>query len=241
MLKVPSGASARWQPRAPGVAVALALWLGACASPEPPSLLPAPAAVPAAAPIVSVDSPPTWRPGDQWVYDWKSGADTGVKVVEVLEIREVNRVSYYIVRIGDLDHLYTKDLHWAGGVQDSKVLARMIPPIPWFVWPLEPGRRWSHLGTYEDPQGKRQHSDTFAVVGGETVDVPAGRFSTLKLAREGAGRDSDEYWYAPEVRFYVKWVGRRGEQQFEEMLREHRPSRRLIPESAPPSPPSRPR
>lgn len=239
MLKVPSVASVRRRRDLRGFAAVLALWLGACAFPQPPSPPPAPAAVPP--PVVSAASPPGWRPGDQWVYEWKSGADIGVKVVEVLEIREVNRVSYYIVRIGELDHLYTKDLHWAGGVQDSKVVARMIPPIPWFVWPLEPGRRWSHRGTYEDPQGKRQQSDAFAVVGSETMEVPAGRFNTLKLAREGDQRDSDEYWYAPEVRFYVKWVGRRGEVQFEEQLREHRPSRRVIPESVPAPPPPQPR
>jgi hypothetical protein len=175
------------------------------------------------------------------VYEWKSGADTGVNVVEVLEIREVNQISYYVVRIGDVDDFYTKDLHWAGRTQDSKVLARMIPPIPWFVWPIETGRRWTYRGIYEDQQGKKQHNDTFAVVGTETVEVPAGRFSALKLARETDRRDSDEYWYAPEIRFYVKWLGRRGEAQFEEQLREHRPSRRVIPESAPAPPPPQPR
>ncbi len=41
-----------------------------------------------------------------------------------------------------------------------------------------------------------------------------------------------------EIRFSIKWFGRRGDAQFEEQLREHRPGPRLIPgppSSAPPS------
>jgi len=41
-----------------------------------------------------------------------------------------------------------------------------------------------------------------------------------------------------EVRFSNKWFGRRGDAQFEEQFREHRPGPRLIPgpsSSAPPS------
>jgi hypothetical protein len=61
------------------------------------------------------------------------------------------------------------------------------------------------------------------------VEVPAGRFSTLKIVRETDRRDSDQYWYAPEIGFYVKWIGRRGDRQFEEQLREYHPAPRLIP------------
>jgi len=42
-------------------------------------------------------------------------------------------------------------------------------------------------------------------------------------------RDSDQYWYAPDVGFYVKWIGRRGESQFEEQLREYHRAPRLTP------------
>src|SRR2546426_8319577 len=32
--------------------------------------------------------------------------------------------------------------------------------------------------------------------------------STLKVVRETDGRDFDEYWYAPAVRWHVLWKGR---------------------------------
>ncbi|MFQ5962533.1 MAG: hypothetical protein ACE5MG_14175, partial [Candidatus Methylomirabilales bacterium] len=206
---------------------AIALWLWGCAVRDSAT----PAAVPP--PIPRINAPPEWRPGDRWVYDWKLGAQTGTKTVEVLEIREVNEVPYYAVRIGDIVHYYTLDLQWAGLVRDSRVEARMDPPQPWFVWPLEVGDRWLHRGVYEEQDEKKEQNDSFAVVTAGAVEVPAGRFSALKVVREATGsRDSDQYWYAPEVRWYVRWIGRRGDVQFEERLRGYHPAPRLIPESA---------
>jgi len=205
---------------------ALILWLAACAIPQAPP------------PMARVNSPPEWRSGDRWVYEWTSGSERGTKIVEILETKEVNRVQYYLVRIGDIDHYYTLELHWAGSVRNSKVEARMVPPQPWFVWPLDVGQRWVHRGDYEARDSKRQHNDTFGVVAAETVEVPAGRFHALKVVRE-AGRDSDQYWYAPEVRWYVRWIGRRGEIQFEERLREYHPAPRPIPKSPPAIPSSK--
>jgi hypothetical protein len=177
-----------------------------------------------------VESSPELRPGDRWLYEWKSGTESGTKAIEIIEIKEVNAVRYYVARIGETDHFYTLDLRWAASIRDAKVEARMVPPQPWFVWPLEVGRRWTHRGVFEDAERKSQHNDTFAVVAFERIEVPAGRYQAFKIAREADGRDSDVYWYAPEVRWYVKWIGRRGELQFEEQLREHRAPPKLIPQ-----------
>ena len=212
----------------------VALVLAGCVAPAGPAAVPE---VSQPGPI-KASAPPEWRPGDQWVYTWTSGSNSGTKTVEVLEIQEINTVSFYLVKVGEAEQFYTKDLQWAGSMRDGKVQARMTPPQPWFVWPLEAGRRWTHRGTYEDAAGKSAHNDSFTVVGAEIVEVPAGRFSTVKLVRETDNRDSDQYWYAPEVRFYVKWLGRRGNAQFEEGLREYHPAQRLIPGPAPSGPPS---
>lgn len=220
--------------RIAGVFVLAISVCGCAASPSsPPSPLPAATPVPA-----SINAPPGWRPGDRWVYGWSSGSESGTKTVEVLQLQEINKVSFYVVRIGDLDHFYTRELQWAGSTREQKVESRMSPPEPWFAWPLEVGRRWTHRATYEDPHGKSELNDTFSVVATEVVEVPAGRFSSLKVVRETERRDFDEYWYAPEVRFYAKWIGRRGDAQFEERLREYHPAARLIPGASAPAPPS---
>jgi hypothetical protein len=183
----------------------------------------------------TVEAPPAWQPGDRWVYGWTSGTNSGTKIIEVLEHRTINSVPFYVVRVGDLLHFYTAELHWAGSMRDGKVDSRMTPPQPWFQWPLEVGRRWSHQGVYEEEGGSRQRNDTFAVVAREAVEVPAGRFTAIKIVREAGSRDFDQYWYVPEIGFYAKWVGRRGESQFEEVLLEYRQTTPLIPEPARPA------
>lgn len=204
----------------------LLLALMGCATQDPPASR-EPGATSAQA-ASAVSSPPTWRPLDRWVYGWTSGGETGTKTVEVLEIREINEVSFYLVRVADVEVFYTRDLRWAGTMQDGRVTSRMTPPQPWFAWPLRADQSWTHRGTYEDPNGKTEFNDVFSVIGGETVEVPAGRFNTLKIVRQTERRDSDQYWYAPDVRFYVKWIGRRGDRAFEEQLHSYHPAPRLI-------------
>jgi hypothetical protein len=108
-----------------------------------------------------------------------------------------------------------------------------VPPQPWFVWPLERARQWSYRGVYEDGDGKHARDDRFAVVATETVTVPGGEFATIKIVRETGRREFDQYWYAPAVRWYVKWTGRRGDAEFEEQLKEYRAAPRLISGPAP--------
>ena len=225
----------------PAALALLVVAASGCATPAAVSTAPSPA-VPAAAPASStIASPPEWRPGDRWVYGWTAGPETGTKTVEVVEIREINTVTFYLVRVGDLEHFYTREIQWAGTMRDQKVESRMSPPEPWFVWPLEEGRRWTHQATYEDGNGKSEITDRFLVMATEVVEVPAGRFNAVKVVRETDRRDVDEYWYVPEVRFYVKWVGRRGNDRFEEQLREYRQGPRLIPGPPASAPPSRTR
>src|SRR5689334_12157410 len=85
-----------WRRQALGGVGLVVLFFSGCATP------PGPPTVQAAPPqeAIRARTPPEWRPGDQWVYTWTSGRTSGTKSVEVLEIREINTVSFYLVRIG---------------------------------------------------------------------------------------------------------------------------------------------
>jgi hypothetical protein len=180
-------------------------------------------------------APPEWRVGDRWVFGWTSGKESGSRTLEVRQRSTVNGVDYYIVNVGGgIAHYYTKDLHFAAAVQDGKVVARMVPPTPWVSWPLKPAATWMHRGMYEDAQGSREQNDTFTLAGTESVTVPSGTFRTYKITRTTDRGDSDVYWYAPEVRWFVRWQGRRGEVSFEEQLTGYHPAARTT-SSAPSS------
>lgn len=207
---------------------ALALGIAACAAPQAPVTLP-----PAGPPAPAWLAPPEWRPGDRWTFDWTFGADRGTRTVEMVEVRMFGSTPLYVLRIGEVDHLYTRDLHLVGTLRRDTVESRMTPPQPLFMWPMEAGRRWEHRGTYEDRSGQREVVDTFTILGPEVVEVPAGRFEAMKVVREGAAGDADEYWFAPEVGFHVKWAGRRGAAQFEEQLASYRVGAGLLPPPGP--------
>ena len=172
-----------------------------------------------------IPSAPQWRAGDRWVFGWTSGKEKGSRTLEVREAATVNGVEYYILNVGGgITQYYTKDLHFAAAVQQGKVIARMVPPTPWLVWPLKFPGTWVHRGVYEEPQGTQKQSDTFTVTGVENVSVPAGTYRAFKVTRQADGGDSDQYWYAPEVRWYVRWEGRRADVSFEERLTGHQPA-----------------
>lgn len=196
-------------------AVSVALWLPSCASVQSrDSQSQAPSGI----------ARPTWRAGDRWIYAWTMGATKGVKTSEVLGVREVGGVQYNVLRVEAAHLYYTSDLHWAANIVESRVVARATPPQPWFNWPLEVGKRWQYQGVYEAQERKDQMRDLYRVVGVESVEVPAGTFRTFKIVREVESAVADQYWYAPDVRWYVKWVGRRGMDEFQEVLQEYRPA-----------------
>src|SRR5262245_57971492 len=94
---------------------------------------------------------PEWRVGDRWTYEWTSGQERGTRTLEVSDVPKVNGVDYYVVDLGgSLQQYYTKELHFAAGVQAARVLARMVPPQPWFMWPLKTDARWTYEGMYEE-------------------------------------------------------------------------------------------
>jgi len=168
---------------------------------------------------------PLWTAGDRWLYAWIAGTAKGVKTSEVLGVRDVGGVQYNVLRVetANLYHMYyTADLHWAANIVESRVVARATPPQPWFNWPLEPGKRWQYQGVYEDRERKDPMRESYRVVGVESVDVPAGTFRAFKIVREVDSAVVDQYWYAPNVCWYVKWVGRRGKDEFEEVLQEYK-------------------
>jgi hypothetical protein len=182
---------------------------------------------------------PVWRAGERWIYAWTAGTEKGVKTSEVRGVREVKGVPYQVMRMEPIDVYFTVDLHWAwaASVSESRVTARAVPPLPWFTWPLQVGKRWEYQGVLEEQQRKESLRASYKVVGVEKIEVPAGTFQAVKVVREVNGSVVDEYWYAPDSRWYVKWVGRRGKDQFQEVLQEHVPAPQTV---APPPSAERP-
>jgi hypothetical protein len=84
------------------------------------------------------------------------------------------------------------------------------PPEDW-QWPLQVGKQWSATVTWTD---KGEQERTFVLTGVwlvetyEEVKTPAGTFKAFKVSRrEVESGASQEFWYSPEARGWVKIKG----------------------------------
>jgi hypothetical protein len=82
-------------------------------------------------------------------------------------------------------------------------------------FPIEPGKKWKASYSWVNTQGsKGNNQDEFSVVGIEKIKVAAGEFDAYKivskgfwnnLTNSGRGSQTTTFWYAPAVRYLVKF------------------------------------
>ncbi len=85
---------------------------------------------------------------------------------------------------------------------------RWTPPRLEFAWPLTLGGQWEQPYVREEPRSQttEEFVRTGSVEAEESVTVPAGTFSTLKIAFRNirSGALVYEIWYSPEVQNTVR-------------------------------------
>jgi hypothetical protein len=89
------------------------------------------------------------------------------------------------------------------------------PPMKWFDFPLEPGKKWHQTSKWSDPaESKSGTIVTNAIVGQwEKIAVPAGTYEALRVdvacRMSGRGDTADQitlsYWWVPSVNRFVKY------------------------------------
>jgi hypothetical protein len=164
-------------------------------------------------------APPAWSTGDEWRFSGQGpGAPAGEYTLRVDREETLEGVTYYVLKSGKEESLYRKsDLAAAGERLDGALVYRSIPPRLLFVWPLAVGARWEQTHRSERPTESQVYDSTYtaAVEAEETVTVPAGTFRTLKVVARYEGQTVVwEYWYAPEVRWWVRVVFRKGDGRY---------------------------
>jgi len=151
---------------------------------------------------------PTWNRGDEWRFRWSSPRGSGTFVWTIAGEDMVGGVAYYIMQSGSRQIYYSKaELAWLMDRVEGAVETRASPAVRGFAWPLEYGNEWEEKYFWESP-GERRTEDRlrrFKVEALEPVTVPAGTFQTFLLTvKDPTGRLLQEYWYSPEVKWWVK-------------------------------------
>jgi hypothetical protein len=197
--------------------LAFLLLLGALSACAPATVVAPPAVEPtrqpriegkAGAATVKADRP-EWQVGYDWQYSWKDHSGSGTLTKEIIREESFAGVPSFVLKRGTSEDFYTKDvLGLLGTMSDGRITVKRSAPFQALLWPLEVGKEWSNSYTMERPGEKSSESfeNRVVVTKQEPVKVPAGTFDAFKIeiynARTGALLN--EYWYAPEVKWFVK-------------------------------------
>lgn len=159
---------------------------------------------------------PVLKPGTEWVYKVDNSKRNRPGPAAELKrvIKEVSDKDYTIeistggnTRVGAM----SLDLNpFSEGLTSS---GRTSSPLPYFAFPLEPGKTWKGVVDYPSPFGSLMINVnmTTRALDWEEITVPAGKFRALKIEANGRsvggpinGTRKVTLWYAPEVANYVR-------------------------------------
>ena len=159
---------------------------------------------------VQVSERPRWTAGDSWTYRGKGREGAYTITRRVLREGIFEGHEAYEVEAGDSRYWYTKQLGYLARVTDGRTVRRATPPEDW-RWPLQVGKSWSATVTWTDGPAQDQSfvlTSVWAVEAYEEVKTPAGTFKAFKVSRrEIESGASQEFWYSPAVRGWVKVRG----------------------------------
>ena len=162
---------------------------------------------------------PVWNTGDRWVFDRGGpmevvGCDAqcfSVKFSGGMFTRDASGIAVFDRSTLNVKYMLEKDRRKA-----YMGFRKMI-----LNFPLTSGKQWKDLYQVDEQAGfggnvAIEYHETFRVLGGEEVEVRAGKFKAIKLEynllpkwREGIGwltgtKSKALYWYSPEVKNFVK-------------------------------------
>jgi hypothetical protein len=148
---------------------------------------------------------PAWQVGDEWEFRTDTPTGKGAYVWSVAREEALDGVPTYVIRAQTREIFYRKsDIATVRETVDGRFVLLVNPPRLRYVWPLAVGKSWEQTFREERPEERRtsERTDLVTVEAEETVSVPAGTFSTLKIVyRDKAnGQIRYEEWYAPSVK-----------------------------------------
>jgi len=160
--------------------------------------------------ITSTTNQPTlndYKIGEKWVWNWKRTIEGEVRA----KGEDIQEVVNYNGVLGFWNGVDT--------VRISAVLNQKQSSTPFRDWPLYVGKKWKYESEWENNEGtKGKTSQDAEVVSFEELNIAAGKFMAYKIEYRGIvtnsrgykGEMSDTWWYAPDLKTYIKHVNNDG-------------------------------
>ena len=159
---------------------------------------------------VHIGERPTWVVGDSWTYRGRGPKGPYSVTRKVLSEGLFEGRDCYQIEAGDSRYWYTKQLGYLARTNGDKTVRLAAPPEDW-QWPIQAGKQWSATVTWTD---SGEQTRTFVLTGVwlvevyEEVKTPAGTFKAFKVSRrEIESGASQDFWYSPQVKGWVKLRG----------------------------------
>jgi len=160
---------------------------------------------------VQIGERPTWNAGDSWTYRGRGPSGTFNVTRKVLREGVFEGREAYEVDGGGTHYWYTKQLGYLARTKGDETTRLARPPEDW-QWPIQVGKQWSAIVAWIDRTDTQQQTYTltsvWTVEAYEEVKTPAGTFKAFKVTRrEIESGASQELWYSPEVKSWIKIRG----------------------------------
>jgi hypothetical protein len=154
---------------------------------------------------------PEWQVGFRWKYEVKESNNISERIDEIVGTAPTTHGPAFLLRHGSEETVRsTEDMGVLETRKNGLIVSRFDRSGNLFAWPLVQGKQWTASYNVEDFESKKTKAEQRVriVAGSELVNVPAGTFETVKLEfyLPRSGRLIGEYWYSPEVRWFVKSV-----------------------------------
>jgi hypothetical protein len=150
-----------------------------------------------------------WKIGYKWIYI-KTNYGRSISVTkEVIGEDTFRGTPVFVVKTGEEGTLYTKDnLTFVASRRNGKLISDVDKVQQLLSWPLQPGKEWRISFTQRNlAENSSINYDRLMLVAGiEKIRVPAGQFAAVKIEAYGVstGRLRAEYWYSPQVKWFLK-------------------------------------
>jgi hypothetical protein len=154
-------------------------------------------------------SQPQWGIGYKWTYRKRSFGKFTPIIKELYGEDIMGRIPVFVVKSDEEEKLYAKEgLALLGIRRNGELILRLDKGQEFFSWPLRPGKEWRNSFTQQNivDNSTDDYDRLLSITGIEHVQVPVGDFEAVKIEAYGVknGRLQAEYWYSPQVKWFVK-------------------------------------
>jgi len=177
-------------------------------------------------------SKPEWYSGDSWTFQWRDAmGESGLSVRTLVGETRLDETACFVMKTTSfVQYIAKQDLNWVALEHNGRITNRASPSQWWFLWPLEPGKKWVRPVRFTMFDDTIEYNEIVEVDDEmESITVPAGTFRAIGITKGYSNsKNHVKAWYCPEIKNFIKVVHRRPNIFLEELVACHLPREKVF-------------